>query len=258
MRVLTGWREALIRSLRGVLARVPALTALFNQILHHDLAIIGAWHLILRAEIEGDYFEFGVFRGDTFRLSLQTYDRLTKTLGMKKQERKFFAFDSFEGLPASHSNNQQEDNFYHTGEFAAKQGEFLKNIGKYRNRREVQVIPGWFKNTLTDQGKKNLTSKKAAFIVVDCDLYESTKEVLRFCTPLLQTGTLLYFDDWFSIKGSLEMGEARACNEWLKENPHIQLVEYRKCGITGVLFLVQMNLSQNLREKVEPQGRGAA
>ena len=79
-----------------------------------------------------------------------------------------------------------------------------------------------------------------SFVNVDCDLYESTVPVLEFITPLLQTGTIVYFDDWFSYRGSMAHGEARAAREWLTRHPDIQLVEYRNVGITGKMFVTNV------------------
>jgi hypothetical protein len=53
---------------------------------------------------------------------------------------------------------------------------------------------------------------------IDCDLYESTKVVLEGVAPILQEGTLLLFDEWFSYKGNPARGEARAFFEFLESH----------------------------------------
>ena len=80
--------------------------------------------------------------------------------------------------------------------------------------------------------------RRAAFVTIDCDLYPSTQDALRFATPLLQTGTVLYFDDWYSSSGDMRLGEAGACRDWLAEHPDLELVDYGDVGIMGKLFLV--------------------
>ena len=57
---------------------------------------------------------------------------------------------------------------------------------------------------------------------------------------MLQTGTILYFDDWFSYRGSMGHGEARAAAEWLQRHPEIRLVDYRNVGVTGKMFIVNL------------------
>src|SRR5436853_7657311 len=70
-----------------------------------------ASNFVVGRNIEGDYFEFGVFRGDSFafahkqlesaRHSMREYHRrnnvpIPETLSAKIR---YFAFDSFQGLP---------------------------------------------------------------------------------------------------------------------------------------------------------------
>ena len=81
------------------------------------------------------------------------------------------------------------------------------------------------------------TIKKAALIWVDCDLYESTVPVLNFITDYVQDGTIIVFDDWFSFKGNLNMGEQRAFREWLKKNPSIRATEFHRFA-TGNSFIL--------------------
>ena len=61
---------------------------------------------------------------------------------------------------------------------------------------------------------------------IDCDLLESTLDVLRFVEPLLEDGALIYFDDWRLCRGNPKIGERGAVTQWLKENPHIDLLEF--------------------------------
>jgi hypothetical protein len=64
--------------------------------------------------------------------------------------------------------------------------------------------------------------------VVDCDLRQPTEEVLRFITPLLEPGALIYFDDWRLTRASSLVGERAAALEWLASNPQIELIEFNR------------------------------
>jgi hypothetical protein len=76
--------------------------------------------------------------------------------------------------------------------------------------------------------------------MIDCDLYSSTKPVLEFITNLIDNGTILIFDDWFSYKGSPNHGEQKACNEWLEKNPRISLIPYVRLGTAQHSFIVNL------------------
>src|SRR3989442_413196 len=52
---------------------------------------------------------------------------------------------------------------------------------------------------------------------IDCDLYESARVVLGWLEPVLATGSVLIFDDWFSFENEPDPdqhGERRAFGEW--------------------------------------------
>ena len=74
---------------------------------------------------------------------------------------------------------------------------------------------------------------------IDCDIYDSTVPVLEFIMPIIHTGTVIAFDDWFSFVGDPEAGQIRACREWLNRNPNIKLEHYRDFGTVGRIFIVQ-------------------
>lgn len=135
------------------------------------------------------------------------------------------------------------------GEYSASRKAFKRRIRSSARGWKVGVVAGLFHDSLKD-GEEVIRGqgiKPAAFINVDCDLYEPTVDVLKFITPLVQTGTVLYFDDWYFTGGDMKRGEARATGEWLKANPHITLVDWGDVGVMGKMFLVQ----------VEGQGQGA-
>src|SRR6202034_4517953 len=98
-----------------------------------------------------------------------------------------------------------------------------------------------YEKTLPPALKQELGIQKASIVLIDCDLYESTVPVLNFVTDFIQTGTVLIFDDWYSYKGRLDRGEAKAFVEWLKLNPRIQANEYHKCGRTMMSFILQVD-----------------
>jgi hypothetical protein len=233
------WKDHAMRLVDGLLLRVPFVSELSNQGLSKSMGLLAAFHLLSRIELEGDYLEFGVFRGDTFRNAIRAARQGYRATKERRFPGRFFAFDSFAGLPRVPSTGRGA-NIYAEGEFSASRAAFERNLGTLLQRYPIEIVPGWFEETLTPQTSQRLGLRQAAFVNIDCDLYESTVPVLRFVRPLLQTGTVLYFDDWFSQRGSMDDGEARAAREWLEREPSVRLVDYRNVGITGKMFLVNL------------------
>ena len=78
----------------------------------------------------------------------------------------------------------------------------------------------------------------ASIVMVDCDLYSSTKSVLDFITSLVVEGSIIIFDDWFAFKGNPNRGEQLACSEWLEANPGLGLIPFARFGLTQQAFIV--------------------
>lgn len=76
-------------------------------------------------------------------------------------------------------------------------------------------------------------------IYIDCDLYESTVPVLNYVLPILQTGTVLAFDDYFCFNGDPERGGQLALKEFLLRNPQIRTIDYLDIGWGGKAFIVK-------------------
>ncbi len=237
-----GWKERLFFSIETFIVRIRYLSEIFNQGFAKSMSILAGWHFIKRCGIEGDYLEFGVFRGETFRTSMIA----TKKIFNKNQpfSGRFLAFDSFEGLPKVASLHN-EKNIFLEGEYSASVEVFFKTLGPLGKNQKIEIIKGWFNKTLNEKTLQDLKLTKAAFVNIDCDLYESTVDVLNFIYPIIRTGTVIYFDDWFCHKGAMDEGEALACYEWLSRHPDIKLVDYRNVGVYGKMFIVNRSISMN-------------
>ena len=188
------------------------------------------------ARIEGDYCEFGVYRGDTFGYVC----RIT-ALSAALRHMKCFAFDSFQGLPRPRNIdalNGYTSNFQE-GDFACSKKEFEENLrAQGIDMARVRIIEGWFQDTLSGQMATAVGIEKIAAAWVDGDLYESTVPVLRFLSHRLSVGSIVLFDDWRVFRNLPHRGEQRACTEWLKENPQISLRELFSFGHHGAAFTV--------------------
>lgn len=165
-------------------------------------------------EIRGDYLEFGCHRCRTFRMAL------TEARRHNQDHMKFFAFDSFEGLPTpttETSVTKWTQGALTTSEQAFQ--DLVRKHGVYADR--VETIKGFYSDSLTDQLRQRFISKenKIALVTVDCDLYESAVPVFDFIEPLLQDGSVIYMDDLFvGNKANPTRGVARAFLEFQKRS----------------------------------------
>ena len=190
-------------------------------------------------KLNGDYLEFGVWKGRSFSRAYNIWKHLFFNHGELKSMR-FYAFDSFEGLPEL--KNEDAGGEFNKGQYLCTEEDFKKNIAQAGvDLNRVGIIKGWFDKILNDETKKKLPLKHAAVIFIDCDLYESTVSVLDFITDYLVNGSVVVFDDWFCFKGSPEKGEQKAFKEWLLKNPDIKATKYHKFNWRGNSFIIHKN-----------------
>ena len=230
---------------------------LFERRLQVELNTISvAVEFVVFNQVPGDYLEFGVFRGRSFIQAYHQWHRqrdILLTSGAKdglvfdyaKRDIRFFAFDSFEGLPAPHGLDDSPKTPEHwqkgTCDVGGKQN-FLDILAAGAvDTSKVVAIAGWYDKTLTDQVKREHRIRKAAIVHVDCDFYESAVQVLEFVTDLIQDGTVIVFDDWFRFRNDRRLGERRACREWLERNPQLRLTELAKHRSHSIAFVVNVD-----------------
>jgi O-methyltransferase len=184
-------------------------------------------------KIEGDYAEFGVFKGRT------TIEAWRASHRHNLSNTKFWVFDSFEGLPEV--KGEDENGPFVTGEFCFGRNEFENNLKKSKfDFNRMEIVEGYFDKTLP----QTKTDRKFSVVWIDCDLYESTVPVLEWLTDKLVDGAVICFDDWYSFNGRPDKGEQKATSEWLEANPHIRLMPYREFHWAGKSFLFH-NLNEH-------------
>jgi len=252
--------KKIVNPLRKFAGRFVIPPANYDITFHSPISI--AAEFVCAECIEGDYLEFGVFKGESF---IEAYKRLwhskrkwafkehsgvaysnNKSRNISNKpviDRRFIAFDSFEGLPElTDIDLSGEGGRFEKGRYDCTEDNFLKNLANNGvDINEVITVPGYYEDSLTQGLKDKLNIQKSAIVMIDCDLYSSTKSVLEFITNLIGDGTILIFDDWFSYKGSPNHGEQKACNEWLEKNTHIHLIPYVRLGTAQQSFIVNIN-----------------
>jgi hypothetical protein len=199
----------------------------------HDRAdfFIRAFSAIAVNGIGGPYLEFGVGRGLTLWLAW----RSSRSLGLTCP---LWAFDSFEGLPASSSPIDTGHPSWVPGRYAVSEADVRKNIGRLGvDLADVHFVSGYFRESLAPERRGSLP-EQAAFVYIDCDMYESTVDVLDYLGGFLDHGTIVGFDDYFCWSPHRKSGEQIALSEFATSRPDLTFNPYLPIGWHGMSFFV--------------------
>lgn len=139
---------------------------------------------ILDAGVAGDVAEFGCYIGTTSLF-------IRRVLNAYESDKKFYAYDSFEGLPpktmqdASAAGTQ-----FKAGELSTSKKQFLQEF-KRAGLQPPITQKAWFKELTTNQLPEQIT-----FAFLDGDFYESILTSLQLVWPRLSPGGTIIIDDY--------------------------------------------------------------
>ena len=210
--------------------RAPFFTEMMNYGKFDFLSKAAAY--VRGSGVKGDYHEYGCFSASTFRMFL-TWSAIFELDFMK-----FFAFDSFEGLPEV--DEEVSVPHWAKGAMAMSEEAFwtsLKQHGLALDR--IETIKGFFDETLTEARSRAFaeTHNKVAVATVDVDLRASAESVLGFLEPLIQEGTLIYLDDYYlGYRGSPKRGVAGAFHAY-EERSSFRFQPFLNAGWYGKSFI---------------------
>ena len=154
--------------------------------------------------INGDYAEVGVFKGAT-----------AKAICEAKKDKHLYLFDTFEGLPQI----SEIDSKFRIKMFKSNYQKVKEKLTKYQN---VFIYKGIFPET-----GASVLNKKFAFVHLDVDTYQSTKDCLEFFYDKMSKNGIIISHDYHA------QGVKRAFGEFFAEKPEkiIQL-PMSQCLIT--------------------------
>lgn len=148
----------------------------------------------LQAErINGALAEVGVYRGHTSRF-----------MHSLAPDRPLFLFDTFAGFPSEIVDPASDGRFRDTS-----QESVARFIGDLNN---VVFRPGYFPRTA-----EGLEDEEFALVMLDCDLYQTALDGLRFFYPRLVPGGYFFLHDFNSPESDYAI--ARAAHEFLANKP---------------------------------------
>lgn len=191
------------------------------------------WEWLDTWDVRGDYVEFGVAAGHSLglawvglraaRLDYLNDQEMMAILARRGRwpERRFFGFDSFQGLPAMEGVDANP--VWRPGDYGCSRERVTANLESIGiPLTEVELVAGPFERTLRQREPRHYDIDRAALVVVDVDLYGSTVEALDFIAPALDTGSVIVFDDYFAFRGDPARGEARAFREFQERHPYLR------------------------------------
>lgn len=152
--------------------------------------------------VEGSYAEVGVFQGTS-----------AKAICEFKGHKDFHLFDTFEGLPEV----DQIDEIFKSRMFNASRQELEERLDAYEN---IHIHEGLFPNTT-----KKLKEETFAFVHLDVDLYQCTKDALDYFYPRLASGGVIISHD-YHLKGV-----QKAVDEFNFKNGMMISLPFSQCAI---------------------------
>lgn len=189
-----------------------------------------AWHYARFNGIEGDYAEFGCHGAFTFRMAWHAMELVGATGHL-------WGFDSFAGLPEALDHRDEHPQWV-AGTMTTSVEQFHRLCARAgMPRQRYSVVEGLYHETLSSHAS-GPRPEAVAVAYVDCDLYSSTVDVLRFLEPRLRPGGIIAFDDYFCTNPDGPSGERRAALEHFASSAW-QLVPYVQYGWAGLSFVVE-------------------
>lgn len=160
----------------------------------------------------GAYLEFGVSRGTSTACAF----RALRAEGLDAVP--MIGFDSFKGMPPEAARQGWEPGQYHSTLRATRR--YLAGQGVPPGR--VQLVKGWFRDTLTPATRDRLGLRQASLVLVDCDIHSASCEALAFVAPLIGAHAVLVFDDWGWRADRGEIGQKEAFEAFMAANPGLR------------------------------------
>lgn len=140
--------------------------------------------------IDGDYAEVGVFKG-----------AVAKAICEAKENKHLHLFDTFEGLPEI----SKTDSKFKTKMFESSYQKVKEKLSNYQN---VFIYKGLFPET-----GRSIQDKKFAFIHLDVDIHQSTKDCLEFFYNKMSKNGMIISHDYHA------QGVKKAFDEFFENKP---------------------------------------
>ena len=171
-------------------------------------------------DVKGNCAELGVYKGEFARF-----------INMFLPDRKLYLFDTFEGFKNQKANDEREmeldknllDNFTDTDEHIV--------LESMPYPEKVEICKGIFPKTT----RNIIDNESFAFVSIDCDLYEPTKDGIDYFVPRLSKGGYVFVHDY---GGHMWPGVKEAVDEALGKRNDIAMMPIMDDCLSAVLIKV--------------------
>lgn len=193
--------------------------------------------------VEGDFVECGVAAGAQVAAMQQALLELNAL-----DEKKIWAFDSFEGIPLAGPNDTEQpgivgaiqhdtslpekERLKSSGITVHSENNFVSNLARFfLPMSNIRIVKGWFQNTLPE---KAAAIEKISLLRLDGDLYESTMVCLEYLYPKVVSGGVVIIDDYALLGCRKAVMEYFIKNNFTKELTFPPFIEVEGGG--GVVW----------------------
>ena len=151
----------------------------------------GNWHSIDRKfalcellklcrTVPGDTVECGAYKGATSYLICRE-----QALNGAEKHRHHFVFDSFAGLSEP---DGRDGSYWTAGDLQATEEDVRAALAEFS---AFTILPGWIPERFAE-----VENQRFAFVHIDVDLYQPTRDSIEFFYPRLNPGGILLLDDY--------------------------------------------------------------
>jgi len=204
---------------------------------------------LVHSDLRGSYFEFGIHRGRTFTMAMSLDAFYASNKGQTQGGlvplegggyfTEYVAFDSFDGFPDGTSVTEHP--YYTAGYARTREDDFLHLIKSYgQSTQRVRLVRGFYSASLNEELAADFRSRdtRVSLVCLDCNLYESYRDVLAWCDEFLQPGAIVYLDDFNTFLAQDDRGPRRAWGEH-RQVSRWSFDEFLNVGWCGRSFVVQ-------------------
>jgi len=158
------------------------------------------WAIEHASKLEGDFVECGVFRGKSAMANM-TYINFDKMKG-----RKYYLFDTYEGLDPKVSSKQELKDWegYYNDTY-----EFVKR--SFKKFSGTVVVRGSVPNSL-----KKVKIDKVAYLSLDMNTIIPEVEAMKYFWPKLVSGGIIILDDYAGSSIDVNIKQKRAHDNFAK------------------------------------------
>lgn len=176
----------------------------------------------LDKKVEGDFVEFGCYKGETSVL----LGKLLQSALYRPLKKSLWLYDSFAGLPEKTLEDASPAGInFKQGELLVTKREVLEKLRRSNlDLKAIKIKKAFF----SDLSPETDLPKTIAFAFLDGDLYSSIKTSLKLVSPKLTNGALVIVHDYNNPELP---GATKAVDEFLREHPDFSLRVYFSLAI---------------------------